>query len=131
MDLDAEDTVLSYQLPPRDVCESRVRQDVETSFEELRTTLRARGAHSESVLIGWAGANVPELPNVLRREAKPSALTVQSLQRLPRDGAERVVVLEGAKQNVGVNENGDSLRDYHRSGYQFSRVNACSPRTGC
>src|SRR5579884_2166949 len=36
-----------------------------------------------------------------------------------------------AKQNVGVNENGSSLRGYHRWEYQFSRLSASSPSTEC
>ncbi len=94
-------------------------------------TFGAGGAHAESVLIGWAGAHIPEFPDVLWREAKPTAIPMQTLQRLPSDGAEWIVALNGAKQNVGVNEYGNALRRYHRSGYQFSRLNVSSLRTGC
>jgi hypothetical protein len=48
--------------------------DVEVPFEKPRVTFRAGRAHSESVLIGWAGANVPEFPDVLRRKAKGGGL---------------------------------------------------------
>jgi hypothetical protein len=131
VDFDAEDTVGDNQLPPCAVRGLGVRQDAEIFFEKPRMTVRTRGAHSEAVLIGWAGANVPEFPDVLWRKAETTATPMQTLQRLPRDRAERAVMLNGAKQNVGINEYGNKRRCYHRSGYQFSRFSASSLRTGC
>jgi len=73
-------------------------------FEELRMALCAGGAHSESVLIGWAGADVPEFPDVLWRKAKLSAIPMQVLGRLPRGRTQWAVALDGVKQYVGVNQ---------------------------
>ena len=94
-------------------------------------TFRAGRAHAEAILIGWARANLPEFPDVQRRKAKVTAIPVQTLQCLSRDRAERAVMLNGAKQNVGINEYRNPLRGYHRSGYQFSRFSASSLRRGC
>ena len=131
VDFDAYNAVRDYQLPPRAVCERGIRQDTEMPFEKPRMAFRAGRAHSEPVPIGWTGANVPEFPNVLRCEAKPTVIPMQILERVSRHRTKRVLVLNGPKQNVCVNENGNSLWRYHRSGYQFWRSNTTSPRTGC
>ena len=60
-------------------------------------TLCAGCAHSEAVLIGWARENVPEFSDVLWRKAKLTAIPVQIFQRLPRNRADGVVILDGAK----------------------------------
>ena len=59
---------------------------------------------SQAIVVGRASADIPELPHVLRRNAKLAILPVQSLQCLPRDRAKRILVLNRSEQNVGVEE---------------------------
>lgn len=98
--LHAEDAMRDHELPPCAVCKRGIRQDDqddEVSFDKTSVVLRAGGAHSESVTIGWAGAHVPEFPHVLRRETKRMILSMQILQRFPRNGGKRIVVSNCAK----------------------------------
>lgn len=130
VDFDAGDTVRNNQLSARMVRCCGVRHDIEIGFEELRMPFRTGGAHAKAVVIGGASANVPEFPDVLRCKAKTAAIPAQTLQRFPSVWAESIAMLNGPEQNVGINEYGNWLRSYHRSVYQFSRLNASSVRTG-
>ena len=131
VNLDAQDFVCGHELPPGAVRERGVRQDGEVSFEKARVAFGARDTDPQSVMVGRGCANVPEFPHILGRKAKLPMIPMQGLQRGPRNGAKRVVVLNCPEHNVGVDENSHPLRRYHRSGYQFSRLKASSCRTGC
>lgn len=112
MDFGSADPMLHYKATPFAEGLWQIREDREYTLKPLDVSIRGSNAQPHAVHVYWACADTPEFNDVLWRQAESARLLSQPFESRDRDSACGMAALDGADQNIRI----DEFRIYQRSG---------------